>query len=52
MRDYADRHFVSLAFAEVGIDLKWRGSGIEEKGVDSRTGWNRMPGYMSPAIEA
>jgi GDPmannose 4,6-dehydratase len=28
------REFVSLAFKEVGIELKWEGSGVEEKGID------------------
>ncbi len=32
------REFVELAFREVGIQIKWEGSGIEEKGVDSATG--------------
>ena len=32
------REFAEKAFAEVGIDLKWSGEGIDEKGVDSSTG--------------
>lgn len=32
------RDFVELAFHEVGIELDWQGSGIEEKGVDKATG--------------
>ena len=32
------RSFVEWAFSEVGIDLEWRGVGIEEKGFDVRTG--------------
>lgn len=32
------RTFVELAFQEVGIDLEWRGSGIEEKGYERRSG--------------
>jgi len=28
------REFVELAFAEVGIAVTWKGSGVEEKGVD------------------
>ncbi|MCE3279389.1 MAG: GDP-mannose 4,6-dehydratase [Bacteroidetes bacterium] len=32
------RRFVDLAFAEVGITLKWEGSGVDEKGIDAATG--------------
>lgn len=32
------REFVELAFKEVGIDLKWQGKGIKEKGIDKTTG--------------
>jgi len=32
------REFVEVAFNEVGIDIKWQGLGITEKGVDSKTG--------------
>jgi GDPmannose 4,6-dehydratase len=32
------RELVERAFAEVGIELVWRGAGIEEKGLDRRTG--------------
>lgn len=32
------RSFVERAFAEVGIGIEWKGSGIDEKGVDARTG--------------
>lgn len=32
------REFVELAFAEVGIEIRWEGIGIEEKGYDSITG--------------
>lgn len=32
------REFVELAFAEVGIKIRWQGTGIEEKGYDSITG--------------
>lgn len=31
------REFVELAFAEVGIDIGWIGTGINERGVDART---------------
>jgi len=32
------RELVERAFAEVGIELVWRGAGVEEKGLDRRTG--------------
>ena len=32
------REFCTLAFAEAGIDLRWEGSGIDEKGIDKATG--------------
>lgn len=32
------REFVELAFAEVGITIRWEGEGVEEKGIDVKTG--------------
>ena len=32
------RSFVNMAFAEVGIDLEWKGKGVEEIGIDKKTG--------------
>lgn len=32
------REFATLAFANVGISLRWEGEGIDEKGIDSVTG--------------
>ena len=32
------REFVELAFAEVGRRIEWKGSGLEEKGMDAGTG--------------
>lgn len=32
------REFINLAFKEVGVDIEWRGKGIEEKAVDTSTG--------------
>lgn len=32
------REFAELAFREVGFDIQWQGSGIVEKGIDSKTG--------------
>jgi GDPmannose 4,6-dehydratase len=32
------RDFVSMAFKEAGINLVWKGTGIDEKGIDNSTG--------------
>lgn len=32
------REFVELSFKEVGINIKWKGKGVEEKGCDEATG--------------
>jgi GDPmannose 4,6-dehydratase len=32
------KDFVELAFREVGIALRWEGTGVEEKGFDKETG--------------
>jgi GDPmannose 4,6-dehydratase len=32
------RQFVQWAFEDVGIDLEWRGTGVDEKGYDGATG--------------
>ena len=31
------REFCTLAFAEAGINLRWEGEGVEEKGIDTAT---------------
>lgn len=32
------REFATLAFRHAGIELKWEGTGVEEKGIDQSTG--------------
>ena len=32
------RQFVEAAFAELGIDIRWEGEGVKEKGYDAETG--------------
>ncbi len=32
------REFTTLAFREAGIDLIWKGEGVEEKGIDAESG--------------
>ena len=46
------REFCTLAFAEVGIDIRWEGTGVEEKGIDKATGRVLVevdPKYFRPA---
>ena len=37
-RQISVREFVRLAFAEVGVDIEWRGTGVDEQGTDKATG--------------
>lgn len=32
------RDFITMAFNEVGIKMKWEGKGVDEKGIDAETG--------------
>ncbi len=32
------REFAELAFAEAGFELEWKGEGVNEKGIDQKTG--------------
>jgi GDPmannose 4,6-dehydratase len=46
------REFAERAFAETGIQLEWRGSGRDEKGIDAATGTPLVhidPRYYRPA---
>ncbi len=46
------REFAELAFKEVGININWRGQGVNEKGVDAATGKVLVevnPKYFRPA---
>ena len=45
------RSFVDMAFAEVGIDIEWKGAGVEEVGIDKKTGKTLVsvdPRYFRP----
>jgi GDPmannose 4,6-dehydratase len=45
------REFVEIAFGEVGRGIEWRGKGVEETGVDSKTGSTLVridPQYFRP----
>jgi GDPmannose 4,6-dehydratase len=46
------RHFVELAFRAAGIDVAWRGVGVDEIGVDAKSGATRVqinPAFYRPA---
>jgi len=46
------REFCTLAFAEAGINLRWEGKGLDEKGIDTATGKVLVevdPKYFRPA---
>ena len=46
------REFCTLAFRHAGIDLEWQGKGLDEKGVDKKTGKVLVevdPKYFRPA---
>ena len=46
------REFVELSFAEVGVEIEWQGEGVDEKGIDKKTGKVLVavnPRYFRPA---
>lgn len=46
------REFCQLAFGEIGVELQWEGQGVEEKGLDRKTGKVLVvvdPRYFRPA---
>jgi len=50
--NHSVREFCTLAFKEVGINLRWEGKGIKEKGIDEETGKVLVevdPKYFRPA---
>lgn len=51
-KKYSVRNFCELAFAEVGITLRWENTGIDEKGINDKTGEVCIeidPRYFRPA---
>ncbi len=36
--NHSVREFATLAFREAGIELEWHGAGVDEKGVETKTG--------------
>ena len=48
---HAVREFVELAFAELGVKIDWKGSGIDEEGIDAKSGKTVVrvdPRYFRP----
>jgi GDPmannose 4,6-dehydratase len=46
------RDFITMAFKEAGIGLRWEGNGVNEKGLDTATGKTLVeidPRYFRPA---
>ena len=46
------RHFVDAAFATIGVKIGWRGTGLDETGVDARSGETAIivdPQFFRPA---
>lgn len=46
------REFVELSFKEIGIDIVWKGTGTDEKGIDKATGRTLVdinPRYFRPS---
>lgn len=35
---YSVRHFCDLAFSHIGVTLEWKGTGVDEKAYDAKTG--------------
>jgi GDPmannose 4,6-dehydratase len=51
-KTYSIRQFVELAFHEVGVEIEWRGNGVDEVGLDPATGKTVVvvdPAYFRPA---
>lgn len=49
---YTVREFVDMAFSEVDITLAWEGHGVNERGIDAKTGKTYVqvdPRYFRPA---
>ena len=51
-KTWSVREFCTRAFEAAGIDLRWEGTGVDEKGLDARKGTVRVevdPRYFRPA---
>ena len=50
--NHSVREFVTLAFRYAGIEIEWQGSGLDEKGIDTKTGRTLVavdPRFFRPA---
>jgi GDPmannose 4,6-dehydratase len=50
--DHSVREFCELAFSQIGVELEWQGTGIDEVGRDKKTDVKRVlvnPKYFRPA---
>jgi GDPmannose 4,6-dehydratase len=50
-QSHSVREFIERAFEHIGIEIIWRGSGLDEKGIDRKTGRNLVlinPRYFRP----
>ena len=50
-KTYTVRYFVELAFREIGVEIEWKGKGVDEKGYDRANGQLRVevnPHYFRP----
>jgi GDPmannose 4,6-dehydratase len=43
-RQYPVRHFVEVAARELGIEIAWQGSGVQERGIVARIAGENAPG--------
>ena len=44
------REFCTLAFKEVGIELRWEGKGVDERGIDVATGKELVASILSISV--
>ncbi len=50
-KTYSVREFVELAFSHVGMDIEWHGQGVDETGIDRKSGRKVVaidPRYFRP----
>ncbi|MBF0329913.1 MAG: GDP-mannose 4,6-dehydratase [Nitrospirae bacterium] len=48
---YSVREFIEASFNEIGIDIQWKGEGLEEKGIEKKSGNTLVevdPRYFRP----
>ncbi len=50
--NHSVREFVETAFNKVGIEIEWSGKGVDERGIDKKSGRNLVivdPKFFRPA---